>query len=40
MEPFGVWWYGTLSVVYFISIIFFHHHNHDDTQWETRDSNR
>ena len=23
MEPFGVWWYGTLSVAYFITLFLF-----------------
>lgn len=39
MEPFGVWWYGTLSVAYFITLFFIPRPN-DDTEWELRDSNR
>ncbi len=39
MVPFAVWWYGTLSVSYFITLCFIPRPN-DDTEWETRDSNR
>ena len=36
MEPFGVWWYGTLSVAYFITLFFIPRPN-DDREWEPRE---